>query len=163
MARFLYQIKAEPLGETQPTETRWFHPVYPDLILRRWIAAAAQQAFATGNTQPDQYFDVTQHWRGHYPDAIRRSWMPAALQQASAIDGQVRPTVDLLQAWAVAPDRILRRSLHASLMPSFAYGSWDPLPNPPSTYVVEDHLVLGQHRSLDVPTYPQIGGSQTWS
>jgi hypothetical protein len=75
----------------------------------------------------------------------------------------VTPTVDQLSAWAVYPDRLNRATLPPSDHPFFFYGTWVPIPNPPTTLVLEDRILIGQNQSIETPFYPSIGGSTTWS
>ena len=67
-----------------------------------------------------------------------------------------------LSAWGFYPDRIDRLTVHASRIPSFSYGTLDPIPNPPIVGILDDKFHLGTKESLGVTQQPTLGGWQAW-
>lgn len=104
-----------------------------------------------------------QSWQWSYPDRLDRRLAQPALQQTLGYDPLPYPAATLIVAWGFYPDFARGRGVHPALMPTFSYGTLDPIPNPPSTYRVEDRVLLGQTPSIEIAIYPSIGGGATWS
>lgn len=98
MARFQYQVKAEPLvtGAGVPTLDRW-KPEYPAIIVRAGVPI--QQIWPT---LQDQIADVPSvaGWIGSYPAVIPRSVFGTALQAAYAANLDPIPNAPLDLGWA---------------------------------------------------------------
>lgn len=135
---------------------------YPDAINRGMVRAVDQAFFFTGATHSSLPVPALS-WGPLYPDKIWRVTLPTAAVPWFSAEPFPRPPAALLSAWAIYPDRIDRFSIHASRVPSFVPGPLVPIPNPVSTYKIEDRVLLGQNQSLETPAYPSIGGSSTWS
>lgn len=137
-------------------------PRYPDLLTLRVLPVALRQALAYTPEAVAAAFNTW--WGPGYPDRIEpRLRLHAALQQALAYYPLPYVAVNLLSAWAFYPDFARRATLPPALMPSYSYGTLDPIPNPPVTYVIEDRVIIGQNPSIDISAYPTIGGGQNWS
>lgn len=150
------------LAPALPVPDRSWAPTYPDWLARATMQTATHPFFTTGATA--SILPVPSlSWKAQHPDRLWSITLPSAAAPFFSLEPFPRVAAAQLTAWGIYPDRVTRATLPIALMPSFGYGTWDPLPNPPVVYQIEDRILLGQDASLETPAYPSIGGGTTWS
>lgn len=139
-----YQSNAQPLVDSQPTDTRTWRPTFPDRIPRLTTRAADQPYFTTGNLAP--VFPVADYgWRPSAPDRIWRTILPTAAIPTLALEPFPRPPAPRLFAYGDFPARVLGKPYFVALQPFSSRQNLDPIndPTPVTLVLTEDKLLLG--------------------
>lgn len=149
----LAPIAAAPAVSSTLLDLAW-RAVYPDRLVRRATIPAIDAVGSPVETLPAP----DRSWAPAYPDWLAR-FRPLYFGPETIEAPFQPPTVALLSAWGIYPDRPTRRTLSPAHLPFFVPGPLVPIPDE-RVASGKDRVVIGSKESFNITQDPNLGG---WS